>query len=59
MKERITEIHLSQEESEDSNDPKDDNIEHDEVQSPQKTGVHQSPIEDEKPSKLKLITPEP
>lgn len=34
MKERITEIHLSQEESEDSNDPKDDNIEHDEVQSP-------------------------
>lgn len=59
MKERITEIHLSQEESEDSNDPKDDNIEHDEVRSSQKTGVHQSPIEDEKPSKLKLRTPEP
>lgn len=31
MKERITEIHPSQEESEDSDNPRDDNIKHDEA----------------------------
>lgn len=34
MKERIVEIHHSQEELEDYNDPKDDDIEHDKAQMP-------------------------
>lgn len=59
MKERITKIHPRQQESEDYNYSNDDNIEHYEVQSPQKIRVHQSSIEDEKPSKLELRTPEP
>lgn len=36
----------------------DDNINHNKTQSPQKTGVHQSPVEDEKPSKLEQKTHE-
>ena len=47
MKERIIEIHPSQEEFEDSDDPRDDDIEHDKVQSPWKIGIHQSSIVDE------------
>lgn len=54
MKKRIVEIRPSQKEAEDSNYPKDDNIEHHEMQSSQKTDVHKSPIRDEE-----LSEPEP
>lgn len=40
IKEHIIKIHISQEESEDSNSPSDNDIKHDEVQSPWKIGVH-------------------
>lgn len=40
MNERITEIWLSQEESKDSDEPKEDDTKIDKVQSPLKTNVH-------------------
>lgn len=45
MKERIVEIHHSQEELEDYNDRRDDDIEHDKAQMPWKAIFHQSPTE--------------
>ena len=51
---RIVKIFLNQEKYEDSHDPKNDDIEHDEVQNLWKTSVHHSPIDDEE-----LSAPEP
>ena len=45
MKERIIEIHPSQEELEYYNDLRDDDIEHDKAQMPWKAIVHQSSTE--------------
>lgn len=57
MKEQIIEVCSSQWESKDSDDSKNDDIEHDEAQSPWKTGVYQSPIEDKESSETEPRTP--
>lgn len=50
---------MSQQESKDSDNPRDDDIEHKKVQNHWKIRLHESPIEDEEPSEPELEAPEP
>lgn len=50
---------MSQQESKDSDNPRDDDIEHDKVQNHWKIRLRESPIEDEEPSEPKLEAHEP